>query len=83
MSADRATPTKEQGGTRLWFITPQARARLSAIPECLGPMRVAVTLIPLGVRSVLVLVHSHNHTILPKIAVWLADNRCSQFVLSF
>ena len=54
MSADRATPSKEQGGTSLWFITPQARARLSVSLECLGLMRVAVTLVKLGVRSVLV-----------------------------
>ena len=54
MSADRATPTEEQGGTRLWFITPQARARLSVSLECLWLMRVAVTLVKLGVRSVLV-----------------------------
>ena len=47
-------PLLEAGRDFLWYITPQARARLSVSLECLGLMRVAVTLVKLGVRSVLV-----------------------------
>ena len=47
-------PPLKQGGTFPWYITPQARARLSVSLEYLGLMRVAVTLTKLGVRSVLV-----------------------------
>ena len=48
------TPSLKAGRDFLWYITPQARARLSVSLECLWLMRVAVTLVKLGVRSVLV-----------------------------
>ena len=48
------TPSSTAGRDFPWHITPQARARLSVSLECLWLMRVAVTLVKLGVRSVLV-----------------------------